>query len=81
MLGDPHEAYRVYEELLALSRRIGNRQSEGKALINMGIAQSGIGNKAQAIGLVKQAVRIFEETNAPILADAREILTKLEGSQ
>lgn len=50
---------------LLAAREIGDRRGEGAALGNLGIALYGLGENEKGIGLVKQALTIFDSIESP----------------
>jgi len=73
-LGDTRKAIEFYEQQLGIVRGIGDRQGEGDALFNMGLALYSLEEKDRAIDLTKRAFIIFEAIESPNADKARNAL-------
>jgi tetratricopeptide (TPR) repeat protein len=77
-LGHYDKAIEHFNQALAISREIGNLQSEGKALCNLGITYESIGQVEKAIGYHEQALSAFEEIKSPYAEQILQLIEKLE---
>jgi tetratricopeptide (TPR) repeat protein len=68
------------ERGLALNREIGDRWGEGDALRRLGQARRDLGDRRRALARWQEALRCFEEVDAPDSADVLAELRALEGS-
>ncbi len=59
--GHPHEALRLYEQALLISREVGDRTDEGTTLNNLGSVYSALGQKQQALHYYQQALVISRQ--------------------
>jgi tetratricopeptide (TPR) repeat protein len=59
--GHPHEALRLYEQALLISREVGNRAGEGATLTNLGLVYVTLGQKQKALDYYEQALLISRE--------------------
>jgi len=59
-LDETRKAIEFYEPHLVFARQIGGRRGEGIASLNIALALYSLEEKDRAIGLVKQALEIFE---------------------
>jgi tetratricopeptide (TPR) repeat protein len=73
-LGETRKAIELYEQWLVITREIGDRRGEGNALWNSALAYDELGDRAQAISLAEKALEIFEQIEAPGIAEDRAVL-------
>jgi tetratricopeptide (TPR) repeat protein len=59
--GDTDKAKTYFEESLYISREIGDRLGEGKALNNLAVVFTGLGDYVGAIDYMEQVLTIFRE--------------------
>ena len=78
--GNSPKALELYEQQLAISREIGDRRSEGNALFNSALALEKLNDRAQAIGRIESAIKIFEATEDPSAAKVRAKLAEWRGT-
>ena len=69
-----HYPIKFYEQALSIARELGDRFNEGNSLYNMGIALYDVGEKENAMILVKQALAIYEAIKSPYVQTARDLL-------
>jgi tetratricopeptide (TPR) repeat protein len=60
-LGNVQKSIEYYQQVLNLSREMGDRQGEGVALGNLGVAYKKLGNYEQAIDFYQQSLAISRE--------------------
>ncbi len=61
ILGEVERAIRLYEEALAIARKMGDRTREGRFLGNLGTAYLDLGRVEQAITFYEQSLEIFRQ--------------------
>jgi hypothetical protein len=65
-----------YSEQLVITREIGDRQGEARALFNMSLAFDQLGDRTQAIANAQAALKIFLEIDEPDAEMARKQLAE-----
>jgi len=75
LLSEPRKEIEYYEKALKISRKIGDRRSEGNALWNMGLALKDLGDTCKAIKCAKSALEIMESIESP---HAEKVKRKLQ---
>ncbi len=79
-LGDLQGAERSLRRALTATRRVGNRLTEGYALMNLGYTLHALGRDAEALDAVGQAIRIAEKAADPRLRAAATLYRcRIEG--
>ena len=77
-MGEVEKAIGYYEQALVIAREIGDRQGEGNALGNLGIAYADLGEVEKAKALLQQAKAIGEQIGDPrIVQVTTQALEKL----
>jgi tetratricopeptide (TPR) repeat protein len=73
-LGETGKAIEFYEQQLMITREIGDRRGEGNALWNSALAYDKLGDRTLAILRAEKALEIYEQIEAPGIAEKRATL-------
>ena len=73
-LGEPRKSIEYYEQQLMITRAIGDRRGEGKALFDTSLALDGLGKQAEAAKLAADALAIYEQIESPVAEQVRRKL-------
>ena len=65
--------------VLVIAREMGDRQGEGNALFNTGLALDTLDDRAKAIAYVEAALELFEQIESPFAERARAALERWRG--
>ena len=75
-LGETRKAIEYYDQALKISREICDLKSEGNHIFNKGCLLYRLKQNAEAIGLAKKALTIFEQIESPHAEIVRKALAE-----